>query len=262
MFAYLDKPFCDLKNVLLLLFCFAFLHVDAKNFADTAKKERPAKPDTIKASTFILPAALVTYGALSFELHPLRTFDYYIRDQIRNSAPNFQTNAETFFLFTPIALVYGLNLAGVQGRNNFADRTAIIAIAGIIGGVSDYSLKHLTHRASPGAAPISFPSGHTLAAFAGAEFLQQEYGDQSPIYTIIGYTFAVTTGVFRLYNRDHWFSDVVAGAGIGMLSTKVSYLVYPYIRKWLTHTDKNGKSTFVLPTYQDGMAGLSFAKTF
>src|SRR5579872_6359243 len=150
MFAYLGKTFRDLKNILFILFSFIFLQVNAENLADTAKKERQSKPDTIKASSFILPAALFTYGALSFEVQPIRRFDYYIRDQIRNSAPNFHTNAETFFLFTPIVMVYGLNLAGVQGRNNFADRTAIIALAGVIGGVGDYSVKHLTHRQSPG----------------------------------------------------------------------------------------------------------------
>jgi len=97
-------------------------------------------------------------------------------------------------------------------------------------------------------------------AFAGAEFLAQEYSDKSPVYTIIGYGFAVTTGVFRMYNRDHWFSDVVAGAGFGILSTKAAYLIYPYLRNALTHTDqKTGKSTAIMPIYQNGMIGLSFA---
>jgi hypothetical protein len=93
----------------------------------------------------------------------------------------------------------------------------------------------------------------------GAEFLAQEYSDKSPVYTIVGYTFAVTTGIFRMYNRDHWFSDVVAGAGFGILSTKAAYLVYPWIRNQLTHKDKQGRSTMIMPFYQDGNAGLSFA---
>ena len=60
-------------------------------------------------------------------------------------------------------------------------------------------------------------------------------------------------------NRDHWFSDVVAGAGFGIISTKAAYLVYPYIRNALTHKDKNGKKLSFMPTYQDGVPGLSFA---
>jgi membrane-associated phospholipid phosphatase len=94
----------------------------------------------------------------------------------------------------------------------------------------------------------------------GAEFMAQEYSGKSPLYGVLSYVLAGTTGVFRMYNRDHWFSDVVAGAGFGILSTKVAYLVYPYIRNALTHKDKNGKSTLVMPTYQDGVVGLAFAK--
>jgi membrane-associated phospholipid phosphatase len=93
----------------------------------------------------------------------------------------------------------------------------------------------------------------------GAEFLAQEYSEKSPLYTVIGYTAAVTTGIFRMYNRDHWFSDVVAGAGFGVLSTKAAYLVYPYLRNALTHKGKHGKSTMIMPMYQNGAIGLSFA---
>jgi len=106
---------------------------------------------------------------------------------------------------------------------------------------------------------LSFPSGHTGIACMGAEFLAQEYSSKSFAYSVIGYTFAATTGIFRLYNKDHWFSDVVAGAGYGILSTKLAYLVYPYIRNKVTHTDKQGRKVSLMPTYQDGVPGLSFA---
>jgi membrane-associated phospholipid phosphatase len=157
-------------------------------------------------------------------------------------------------------MVYGLNLVGVEGKNRFIDRTALLGLSGAFLGISEGITKHATHRLRPnGADYLSFPSGHTGLAFMGAEFLAQEYSDKSPVYTVIGYTFAVTTGVFRMYNRDHWLSDVVAGAGFGVLSTKLSYLVYPYIRNKLTHTDKQGRKTMVMPTYQDGVPGISFA---
>jgi membrane-associated phospholipid phosphatase len=54
-----------------------------------------------------------------------------------------------------------------------------------------------------------------------AEFMHQEYKDQSVWYSIAGYTAATATGVLRMYNVRHWFSDVVAGAGIGILGTKL-----------------------------------------
>ncbi len=158
-------------------------------------------------------------------------------------------------------MVYGLNLAGVEGKNRFIDRTALIGLSGGILAVADFSLKHTTHRLRPNQGDYySFPSGHTSTAFAGAEFMAQEYAGKSPWYGVIGYAIATTTGVFRMYNRDHWFSDVVAGAGFGILSTKAAYLIYPYIRNTLTHKDKNGKSTLVMPAYQNGFIGLAFTK--
>jgi membrane-associated phospholipid phosphatase len=121
-------------------------------------------------------------------------------------------------------------------------------------------LKFVAHRKRPYSNdPLSFPSGHTGAAFLAAEYLAQEYSDKSPLYSIVGYTLATGTSIFRLYNHEHWFSDCVAGAGFGILSTKVAYLVYPYIREKLTHKGKQGRSTLIMPTYQDNAPGLYFA---
>jgi membrane-associated phospholipid phosphatase len=260
------------KKIIFILLSFFAINANAqitdtakKNIGDTIKKDLFTAPDTVKKlhsnpRSLIIPVALIAYGALSFEIHPIRNFDYYIHSDIQRTNPNFNTKAESYFLFAPIALVYGLDIAGVPGKNTFIDQTALLGLSGGILGISELSLKHATNRLRPnGADRFSFPSGHTGAAFLAAEFLAQEYSEKSPIYTVIGYTFAVTTGVFRMYNRDHWFSDVVAGAGFGVLSTKAAYLIYPYLRNKLTHKDKRGRSTMVIPTYQNGAAGLSFA---
>lgn len=247
-----------MKNFVLVFLLLASLQVSAGNLTDTTKTQ-PGN-DNIRATSFILPAALVTYGSLSFTVHPIRQFDYYVDGQLR---PGIKTSAATYLVFTPIAAVYGLNLAGVQGKHDFGDRTALLALSVGFAGVFDLPLKHLVTRKDPGGSYSgSFPSGHTLGAFAAAEFLAQEYGDQSPAYTIAGYTVAAATGFLRLYTHNHWFSEVVAGAGFGIASTRLAYLVYPVVKNWFTHTDKTGKSTFIMPAYQDGVAGLSFAKTF
>ncbi|HVV56506.1 MAG TPA: phosphatase PAP2 family protein [Mucilaginibacter sp.] len=269
-----------MKKTLLILACAVTLKAAANIPADTTVKILPAATDSvksqrIKSTSFILPAAMVSYGALSFAVKPVRDLDYDVRNEVAQTAPNFHTNAETYFLFTPIIMVYGLNFAGVKGRNNFTDRTAILALSAGFGGILDFSIKHLSHRQDPGhASYTSFPSGHTLAAFAGAEFLSQEYGGKSPLYTIIGYSIAATTGVFRIYNRDHWLSDVVAGAGFGILSTKAAYLVYPAIRRWLMHKDEKVgcddntthksryQNVMLVPSFSSGTAGLSFSASF
>ncbi|MDB4926238.1 phosphatase PAP2 family protein [Mucilaginibacter sp.] len=255
-----------MKRILVALFCIISYQANAQKIGDTIKKDLLTAPDTVKhlhskAWALIPPAGLVAYGALSFVFHPIRQLDYSIHTEIAKTDPNFHTVTESYFQFAPIIIVYGLNLVGVSGKNTFIDRTALLGLSAGILGVTGYATKHLTHRLRPNNEDyLSFPSGHTATAFMAAEFMAQEYSGKSTVYGIIGYTFAATTGVFRLYNRDHWFSDVVAGAGYGILSTKLSYLVYPYIRNWLTHTDgKTGKKVMVMPTYQDGTGVLSFA---
>jgi len=264
-----------LRKILLVLFCIISYSAHAQvgvtdtankaHLADTLKKDILTAPDTVKklhskAWTLIPPAALISYGLLSFEIHPIRQLDYVIHNATTRQDADFSTKAESYFQFAPIAMVYGLNLVGVEGKNRFVDRTALLGLSGLILGGSELTVKKFTHRLRPnGADRLSFPSGHTGIAFMGAEFLAQEYSDKSPWYSIAGYTIAATTGIFRIYNRDHWFSDVVAGAGFGILSTKAAYLIYPYIRNKLTHTDKKGKSTMIMPTYQDGGPGFSFA---
>jgi len=41
-----------------------------------------------------------------------------------------------------------------------------------------------------------------------------------------GYAVAAATGILRLYNNKHWFSDVVAGALIGILSARLAYRMF------------------------------------
>jgi len=252
------------------LFCIISVEAHAQNepkkLGDTIKKDILTAPDTVKHLhskpwTFIPPVVLISYGVLSFEVQDIRRVDYYINGEIARSDPDFHTKAESYFQFAPVAIVYGLNLVGDEGKNRFIDRTALLGLSGGILGITATITKYTTHRLRPnGNNYLSFPSGHTSTAFAGAEFLAQEYSGKSVWYGVVGYAIAATTGVFRLYNRDHWFSDVIAGAGFGILSTKASYLVYPYIRNWLTHTDKNGKKTMLMPTYQDGAVQIAFAK--
>jgi membrane-associated phospholipid phosphatase len=65
----------------------------------------------------------------------------------------------------------------------------------------------------------SFPSGHTVAAFAAAAAVTSETAGWWPNSTwVIGpvlYGGAALAGISRMYNNRHWASDVIAGAGIG-----------------------------------------------
>jgi membrane-associated phospholipid phosphatase len=65
----------------------------------------------------------------------------------------------------------------------------------------------------------SFPSGHTVAAFAAASAVTSQTSNWWPNSRIlIGtalYGGAALTGISRMYDNRHWASDVIMGAGIG-----------------------------------------------
>lgn len=68
----------------------------------------------------------------------------------------------------------------------------------------------------------SFPSGHTLIAFAAASAVTDETRRFWPdAVWLIGpalYSGAALVGVSRMYNNKHWASDVIMGGAIGVFS--------------------------------------------
>jgi membrane-associated phospholipid phosphatase len=74
-------------------------------------------------------------------------------------------------------------------------------------------------RFHPFSGDASFPSGHTTVAFALAASVSDEV--HRPWATVLLYSAAVGTGWSRMNDDKHWLSDVVAGAGIGIVSAKL-----------------------------------------
>jgi len=282
-----------LRKIILILFCIVNIKVYAQqtdstkvNIVDTLKKDLLTVPDTVqhlhsKFRSLIPPAALVGYGITSFYVKPLRRLDRYVHKEVVEHNIILDSQIEDYFQYAPVALVYGVNLVGVHGKNTFLDRTIIYVMAQSMLQLTLHTLKNSTHRLRPNEGDrLSFPSGHTGNAFLGAEFMSQELSGNSVYYGIVGYAFATTTGIFRIYHQDHWLSDVIAGAGFGILSTKAAYLLYPYIRNNLfkagreKEKDKNKpqelkelkkkspSNALLLPSYQQGALGLQFSMQF
>ncbi|HKG05942.1 MAG TPA: phosphatase PAP2 family protein [Pedobacter sp.] len=218
-----------------------------------------AKP---KVASFIVPALFVGYGLISLSgKNVIRDLDLTTKDELQEDHPLFAAHADDYLQFAPAAAVYGLRLAGVKGKHSFADATGLYLLSEAIMGGTVRGLKSWTQRLRPnGSASNSFPSGHTANAFASAEFLNQEYKDTHPWIGYAGYTIATATGILRMYNNKHWLSDVVAGAGLGIISTKISYLVYPGLKRVVI--GKGSTNYTLVPVYQHRGFGLSFNGRF
>jgi len=222
-------------------------------------KPRGQNPPAIKS--FILPAVLMSYGLVSLGNNAIRNLDYTTKAELQEDHPLFANHLDNYMQYAPMAAVYALNLAGVKGKHGVIDQTALYFLSFGMMAVSTTTVKHLADRDRPdGSNNYSFPSGHTANAFAAAEFLNQEYRDVSPWIGYAGYTVATATGVLRMYNNKHWLSDVVAGAGFGIASTKIAYLIYPHLKKLVM--GKQSMHYSVVPAYQQKAAGIAFNGTF
>ncbi len=179
----------------------------------------------------VVPAALIGVGFVGLESDWLQWRDRETRDELQEH-PHSRLGVDDFTQFAPLVFTYGLKLCGLRSLHGYADMTVIAGTAYLLTGISVYGIKSITKVERPdGSSRNSFPSGHTATAFAGAELLRREYWDLSPWIGVAGYTVAAATGFLRMYNNRHWLTDVVAGAGIGILSVQASYWLYPVIRK-------------------------------
>lgn len=184
---------------------------------DTAQVDR--LPGTPYWQMGVAPATLFSASALSWGYRKEAR-------EIRNRyIPNFRSHYDDYLQYAPAVGVFALKAAGVKGRNRMG-RAAVSYIASIgVMALLVNSLKYTTKVVRPdGSKANSFPSGHTSNAFMNATFLHKEYGFVSPVYSIAGYTAGSLTGIGRNLNNRHWISDVLAGAGIGILSTQLAYL--------------------------------------
>ena len=214
----------------------------------------------LKLKEVLIPAALVGVSALYVRNDCLEKQRMEVQDALSAKGKS-KFKADDYIQYAPMVAVYGLNLFDVKGKHSFKDRTLILAMSYAIMGVTVHSMKLSFKEKRPDTdRRNSFPSGHTATAFMGAQFLYEEYKDVSPWIGYAGYAVAATTGYLRIYNNRHYINDVVAGACIGILSTKLAYWLYP---KCFKHSKCNkGLTMMGIPYYSAEETGLSVSIQF
>ncbi len=248
--------------VLLYLLSTTILCAQQHEPVDTTVNGNPCWHKAVKITGVVLPSLMVAYGISSFYVDGIRQLDYDTHDEFIEDDYIWHNAADNYIQFVPAAAAFVMKLAGVESRHKMTDMLIIYTLSNALEGGIVLSGKTLTKRMRPdGSTDNSFPSGHAATAFVAAEFLHQEFGYHSVWISIGGYTVATMVGFSRILNDRHWMSDVIAGAGIGILSTKAVYWIYPHLQKWLCKKDKS-RQAFVFPTYVDKKMCLGFLCVF
>ena len=176
---------------------------------------------------------------------------------------DFKTEIDNYTQFFGIALATGLKIGGVESRSDWGRYLASSAMSYGIMALLVNSIKYTAKEIRPdGSSRNSWPSGHTATAFAGATILHKEYGmTRSPWYSVAGYAVATATGIMRVLNNRHWVSDVLSGAGIGIMSTELAYALSDVIfkgRGLLRGPLTGGKSIIDHPSFFSVSMGIGF----
>ncbi len=210
-----------------------------------ADKKRGFRP-------FIAPSILIAGGTI---LH-FSDWKYDINDW-HGEHFNYSGHLDDYLRFAPIAAAYSLNALGIKGKNNIGNQTAILGKSMILTTMITKSLKSILDVERPTGEPQSMPSGHTAIVFAAAQWMHREYGEINPWYSIGAYACATTVGIMRISKGQHWASDVLVGAGVGMISTQLIYLTHQY--KW---DREHLKNLDIFPFKTGSQKGLALVYTF
>ncbi len=214
---------------------------------DSIHYEKPTKKQFWKQQ--ILPISLITAGAL------LNIGD--IKETVHEHTPMTNNSIDDYLQYVPAAEMYLFDAFGVKHQNTVFNQTKYLLISQLAASIITHSLKNIADVPRPTGAPGSFPSGHTTFAFVNATVLFHEFKNTDPWIAYSGYVVATATGCLRMTNNAHWLPDVVAGAGIGMLTANVVYWLEPL--KKLQLSPKGKKVTF-LPLV--GYKSFALACTF
>ncbi len=200
---------------------------------DSTQATKPVqsyRPKQITVQSFLIPAGLITTGALGVSGKFIIPDDKIKRARDRNF-PTFHTSLDNYLQFAPMAAGYAYLINNKE--HSFWKYTEKVVVTEVVVTVLVQSVKHITkvHRPDDDS-PTSFPSGHTAQAFAGATIFSDEFAQHNVWLTATAYASATAVGALRILNNRHWASDVIAGAGFGMASAKLSeWIVQPHYKQ-------------------------------
>lgn len=222
---------------------------------DSTKQEKRNFTDTPLYQKTFVGVPLVVAGLI------MKGEDTHFRSLRNDYMQQFHRPFDNYTQYIPGAVMLGMKMAGVESRSSWGRMLTSDVFSTAIMTSVVYTMKHSTQVMRPdGSDNHSFPSGHTATAFMTATMLTKEYGHISPWIGIGAYTFATGTGLMRIANNRHWLSDVLTGAGIGILSTELGYYLADLVfkEKGLHHYYQNERfSRYDKPSFVSLYLGVN-----
>jgi len=170
-------------------------------------------------STFILPSTLIVSGLILNQDDVKNDVRNWVRD--RYAIPN--TGIDDMLQHSPMVMMYLGDLVGQRPVDEVMRQTRHLLVSQAMTLGVMLILKESLDVPRPNGARVSFPSGHTAYSFAGATVFYHAFKDKSKWLAYLAYIPATITGAYRILKDKHWVSDVVFGAGLGILSSQLSY---------------------------------------
>ena len=196
--------------------------------------------NSFRVKSVVLPTIMIVSGGIlsytNFRKWPTEKLQY-----VNNG---HRTDCDNYIQFTP-HLIYTIGgELGLASKSSLVKRSMSLVNSSVLSFGVSRLIKHYTWEDRPGnSGTNSFPSGHTATAFTGAELARWEYG---ATVGIVSYCLASMVGILRLSNNKHWINDVIAGAGIGILSARIGVYIteleYKFLSKIFCHKNKSKKN--------------------
>jgi membrane-associated phospholipid phosphatase len=220
-----------------VLFCHSFcqkLTEAQPNVVNDASKPAADVSKTVNRFTskqMVVPSFFIAAGIAASAKWPGKSIDRKVCDMRNKNNPHFSNKIDDYIQFSPVALTYAFDAFGMKCKTDILNRTVIGLKSHLLMTTIVTSAKMIFNTKRPDfSANNSFPSGHTAQAFVAASFMSEELGHKYKWVPYLAYSLATSVGTLRVMNNKHYVSDVLVGAGVGILATKLVYSTHKY--KW------------------------------
>ncbi len=204
------------KNILISLLI--LLSINSQSFSQ--KKDTLTNSFSIKH--IAIPVSLIAIG-----ISQSGNNSKMIQNNIVENYPLLKSSLDDYAQYVPVTFYLLQGSLGLKPQHDFKSRFIYTAISYGTMAFTVEILKRVVQEQRPDLSDhYSFPSGHTATAFTGAELFHQELKNSHPILSYAAFPIAAAVGTFRMLNNKHYLSDVLVGAGIGILSAKLAYGIY------------------------------------